>query len=210
MSWWRRLFGMPNKQNPTDTPPALSSNTDLGQTSRATWQETLPQAPEGYSWQLAGQSQAFFLRPEGWHFKAFEQAEDLAYFITREPIPPDAKPGSYQFETGFTINVFRGVTRAKGIAPSGFALGYVQVVTQSAEHETEDTWQNRGGPFIGYGVQFCSGSDIGRLRQQHHLIANDETDTLYLIIFETPERLWERDWPLAKVVIERLMLHPDV
>jgi tetratricopeptide (TPR) repeat protein len=169
-----------------------------------------PPAPEGYCWERAGKSQALLLRPDGWHFKAVEQGDSLAYFITREPIPADAKLGSYQFETGFTINVWRGFGQARGMAPSAYALAYVQEMVQLAELEVEGKWQYRGDTFVGYVVQHCSDTDIGRLRQQVHLIANDRTGTLHILRFETPKRLWERDWTLAKVVMENLRLHQDV
>lgn len=205
------VLGLTVHKDPASPNPTQHSASNGGQPIQAArLHETLPEAPDGYSWELAGQSQAYFLRPRHWHFKIWEKDGALSYFITQEPIPADAKPGSFQFETGVSVNVLRGVNRVKGITPSATAAAYVQMVTESADHVTENTWQNQGGPFIGLGVQFRSGSDIGQLRQQHFLIANDTTDTLYLIIFECPARSWDRVWPTANVIIERLMLHPDV
>jgi tetratricopeptide (TPR) repeat protein len=165
---------------------------------------------EGPCWVLAEQTQAVLCCPEGWHFKAGERGSSIAYFITREPIPDNAAPGSYQFETGFTINVWCRFGLARGQSPSAYALEFVQTLAQAAEHETEITWQKREDPFIGYGVQFCSESDRGQLRQRHQLIGNDTTGTLYFVIFEAPKRHWERDWPVAEEVLKHLRFNPDV
>jgi hypothetical protein len=190
-----------HKEVASTCPPLPSANTEGMK---------LPQAPKGYSWEYGEQSQLRFLRPQGWHLKAVEQDGALAYFITREPIPPDAKMGSLQFETGISINVFRGVSSAKGMATSAYALAYVQIIAQSAKHETLDTWQSQCGSFVTYGIQFCSQSDIGPLRQQHVMIANDRQDTLYFVIFETPQRYWDRDWPMAFEVFENLRFHEEL
>lgn len=121
-----------NETAPTK-PQAHLTGMRWQQAERAKPCRTLPEPSEGYSWELAGQSQASFLRPQNWHFKAWEKEGELAYFITQEPIPANAKPGSFQFETGFTINVWRKASLLKGLSPSTFAAEYVQAVAQSGE-----------------------------------------------------------------------------
>jgi tetratricopeptide (TPR) repeat protein len=171
---------------------------------------SVPPAPQGFVWQQMGRSRAFVLRPEAWHFTAVEQGDTVAYFITKQPIPAGAKPGSRQFETGLTMNVLRGLTQAQGIAPSAYARAYVEEVARSPDYRIENKVHDHGDLYISSFIQFSAESDIGRLRQAHHLTGNDKTGTLYLIIFESPERFWDDDGPLAEVILANLMLHPDV
>ena len=184
----------------------------------AAWQDieyasnliSLPEPPEGYSWERAPLIRAGFLRPDGWHFKQTEQSGQLAYFITKEPIPADAEEGTTQFETGFSINVWQQVSQVKGVRPSDFAQSYVAVIQQSTEHEVENVGTPSHGSMVGIGVQFRTKNDPDPLRQQLLLVANDATDTLYHIMFESPIRQWDEEWPVARMVLKQLVLHPEV
>jgi tetratricopeptide (TPR) repeat protein len=171
-------------------------------------QAALPAVPEGYSWERARAARAVFLRPKGWHFKSAEKQDTLAYFITKELIPPDAKLGTVQFETGISINVLRQVPQSTGRRPSEYARSYIEEVRKSPKHETVRTFQPRGGPLAGFGIEIREKAGDRPLRMHHVLFANDSTGTLYLVIFETPAASWDKEWPIAEKVLKQLGFDP--
>jgi tetratricopeptide (TPR) repeat protein len=171
-------------------------------------QAALPAAPNGYSWERARGARGTFLRPKGWHFKSVEKDGTLAYFITKEAIPPDAKPGTVQFETGISINVLRQVPQTTGQRPSEYARGYLEEVRKSPQNEIVSTFQPRAGPLAGFGIEFREKAGDRPLRMRHVLFANDSTCTLYLVIVETPAATWDKQWPIAEKVFKQLGFDP--
>ena len=170
--------------------------------------EDLPVPPKGYTWVQAAEINAALLQPDGWHFKSTEKDGTLAYFITNQPIQPDAQPGTIQFETGVSINVTRQLPKVKGMKPSAFARQYIKLLMDRAEYVVESTRSPRGGPFIGFGVVLRENGGENPIRVDHLAVGNDETGTLYVIIFESPLKNWDQEWPVAENVLKYLMLNP--
>ena len=197
----------------------------------------LPDPPTGYSWVRAAQARAFFLRPHGWHFRSVEQPPVLDYLITKEPMPPVGKDevrelmdlairsmeqGQYLirrdggldlqglFETGISISVWGYISQVKDMCPSEYARAYIEHRCQSRELRVEDTWSPQLDPFVSLGVQFRHKRDPDPLREYRLLVADDANDIVYHILFESPLRLWQKEWPIAKIVLERLVFHTEI
>jgi tetratricopeptide (TPR) repeat protein len=204
-SWWQRALGWFQRKEPV-SPPA--SRRQMPQP------RGLPEPPTGYLWERAGQSGAAFLRPRGWYFTCVETESTWAYFITKQPIPPDAKPGSVQFETGFTINVLRQVPQVTGVSPSQYAQAYVAGVNQSPKHVAEGTWDCSealgDSRYVALSVRFHEKHHPDPIRMHHWVIADDSSGKAYLVMFEAPIREWDKEWPIAEVVFERLALADEL
>jgi hypothetical protein len=150
----------------------------------------LPKPPPGFTWQQISDLKAAILKPDGWHFKQEEQNGTLAYFITKESIDNGG-----DFDTGLTINVFRG---SEGPAVErGQAL-----IDQIAAKMHVTAWSQTVGPFQEFG---CDAKDSESA--MHYLtIANPKTNTLYLLIFESPVSEWDAAWKLGKQIFDHLAI----
>jgi hypothetical protein len=235
----RALYGHPSYVVYTDDEPAPGGSQDHSADTGERQPQgegrepaRLPEPPAGYSWARAPQARAFFLCPHGWHFNSVEQPPLLDYFITKEPMPPGAgdegkvlselvframEQGQYlirhggptQFETGISIGVWGYVSRVKGMCPSEYAQAYIEHRCQSPDLIVEGTWSPHLDPFVSRSVQFRY-KHGDPLRQYMLLVADDVNDIVYHVSFESPLRLWDKEWPIAKVVLEQLAFQTEI
>jgi hypothetical protein len=162
--------------------------------------EDAPPAPEGFSWKRVESLKASFLMPDGWHFKQEEQKGGRAFFITLEDID---KAG--RFETGLSVNV---QTLKRDKAPERAAqaiLGMMQ------GHEVQDQWAKEAG------VMKIFGCRVRETEKNHppliiHVLAvgSERTNTLYLVMFESPESGWDAAWAKGRVTLENFLLDDEV
>ena len=162
--------------------------------------EDAPPAPEGFSWKRVESLKASFLMPDGWHFKQEEQHGARAFFITLENID---KAG--RFETGLSVNV---QTLERDKAPeraAQFVLGMMQA------HEVLDQWAKE------VGVMKIFGCRVRETEKDHppliiHVltVANERSNTLYLMMFESPEASWDAAWAKGRVMLEKFLLDDEV
>ena len=156
-----------------------------------------PDPPVGFTWQEIPELKAALLRPDGWYYKREESKGALAYFITKESI---AKGG--EFQTGLTVNVFR---RRKDSAVDTAKL-YIDKV--SAQYHAEK-WAKTVGPFEEFGCLSKVTDSTGTTVTQSLMVANPKTNTLYLVIFESPESNWETAWAIGKQIMDQLALDDE-
>ncbi|MGE5278597.1 MAG: hypothetical protein ACM3SU_16530 [Acidobacteriota bacterium] len=162
--------------------------------------EDAPPAPQGFSWKRLEPVKASFLMPDGWHFKQEEQQGTRAFFITLEDID---KSGS--FETGLTVNVQK-VQRDK--AP-GKAAQFIVGMMQG--HQVLDQWAKEAGVMKIFGCRVRE-TEKGHPPLVIHVLAlgNERTNTLYVVMFESPESSWDAAWAKGRVMLETFRLDDEV
>jgi hypothetical protein len=154
----------------------------------------LPTPPAGFMWQQVPELKAAFLRPDGWFFKQEEQKGTVAYFISKESIEKDGG-----FNTGLTVNVFRGLKEP--------AVGHAEAfIGQIASQMHGEKWERTVGPFQEFGCDAADSQSVMR----YLAIANPKTNTLYLFIFESPVSDWDSAWKLGKQIMDNLAIDDGV
>lgn len=157
-----------------------------------------PAPPTGFTWQEIPELKTAFLKPDGWFFKRDEKKGTLAYFITKEDIDKNGR-----FQTGLTVNLFRlkqdsAVERGQGM------------VEQIAGKHHAQSWSKQVGAFQEFGCQIEDTDASGAIVMQVLAAANPKTNTLYLLLFESPEQEWDSAWKTGKQIIEGLALNDEI
>jgi len=148
--------------------------------------ELCKKIPPGFTLQESRNHVGSFLRPDGWFLKEEISGETYALFITRENIDTDGR-----FLTGFSVNKVPGILTKTKTPASKYA------------REVADRLRVTG-VILGAGIVSGNSIDMNIVRKKldkdgatiivHYItIGNDGTDTFYLISFEAPESLWEKE-----------------
>ena len=158
----------------------------------------LPAPPSGFTWQEIPELKAALLKPNGWFYLREEGKGTLAYFITKEKIEKNG-----QFQTGLTVNVFHlkkdsAVERGKNMIQQLAASHHVKASEQSV------------GPFREFGCLAKDTDASGTIMMHTLAVANPTTNTLYLVIFESPEPEWDVAWKIGKQIVDMLALDDGV
>ncbi len=163
----------------------------------------LPKPPKSFSWAKCEEIKGAFLKPKGWHFKKGEKGSTQGYFITKENI--DQK-GS--FETGLTVNVTKETSKKMNMTPHQYALKFW--ATAKKEHKFIEEWAKDMGPFKSLGFVYEKAEGKKKYKYHNLLIANEETGTLYLIIFEAPSKSWERAWSKGHSMLNKFLIDSEI
>lgn len=159
-----------------------------------------PPAPDGFSWKSIESVKASFLIPTGWHFRKEEHDGARAFFITQEEIV-----GGGQYETGLSVNVQK---LKKDPAPERAAQFIAALV---AANEGLDSWKRQQGALEACGCRLRI-REKGQppLVEQVLAIGNRRTNTLYILIFESPEKKWPAAWEKGEVMLKEFLLDDEV
>ena len=162
--------------------------------------ENAPPAPEGFSWKRLEPVKASFLIPDGWHFKQEEQQGTRAFFITLEDID---KAGL--FETGLSVNVQKLKRDKAPERAAQFILGMMQ------GHQVLDQWAKEAGVMKTFGCRVReTEKDHPPLIIYVLAVGNERTNTLYVLMFESPESGWDAAWAKGRVMLENFLLDDEV
>ncbi len=165
----------------------------------------LPTPPTGFEWVEAPEIKGAFLKPNYWHFKKHKQGEIKGYFITKENI--DEK-GS--FTTGVTINVIPGIPEKTNVSPTQFAAAFIKEASDSRKI-IKTPWRHSMGPFNAFGVVLQNSDPIKGDYNTHNLvISNDQTGTVYMVIYEAPVTNWETSRKTGEVILGKLFIDSDI
>ena len=165
----------------------------------------MPTPPAGYQWEACPEIMGALLRPDGWYFRKHIEGDKRAYFVTKEDIGADG-----EFTTCLTMVALIGYGDSKGVSAAEFAKSYVINATNSS-HVRKAPWTNRMGPFVAHGVilttpDFAKGDFVS-----HHLvIANEDTSTVYIVIFESPVEDWAAMKALSEPMLKQLYIDSDI
>lgn len=141
----------------------------------------LPAAPTGFQWIWSPEMGGGFLCPDGWHAKKEKKADTEALFITKENIDTEGK-----FTTGLTVNVISRIRRKTGLPPSRYMPRLLAENAQGKKVLLELP-PKKSGRITGHVLRLQD--DV--LVVHHSLLADDQTDKLYVVSFESPVGEWE-------------------
>lgn len=164
-----------------------------------------PAAPNGFAWRELEQVNGAVLVPDGWHFSELSSHGTLVYRVTREKLDKDSKT----FRTGLTINVVKSVKSKSKAPPAIYAVKHVLDYIKAAESATEPK-VDKAGKFqriTCYVVKKMPDVDPDiEFRIRLTTLANDETDTLYVLTFGTPKTEWDVNYEIGKTLFNPIML----
>lgn len=165
----------------------------------------LPPAPNGYQWQACPEISGALLRPDGWYFRKNIDGDKREYYISKENI---AETG--EFTTGLTMVALVGYGDRMGISAAEYAKSYIRVAAMSS-HIRKNPWTNRMGPFVAHGVIITT-PDIakGDFVSHHLVIANENTSTVYIVIFESPVEDWASMKQLSEPMLRQLYIESEI
>jgi hypothetical protein len=155
----------------------------------------LPNAPEGFDWKHLPESSLAVLAPVEWNFLSEPRETTNNYFISQENIPTEGS-----FKTGLTIQVINdekqdAVSTAKALPTKTMKLAGVEPVEVSERVE---------GNLIIYEFEYkISGAYVSTAHNM--VIANKATNTLYIIVFESPAEDWEEAWVIGQAMLDQLL-----
>ena len=157
-------------------------------------QTDAPAAPTGFHWKTVEEVKFQFLHPDGWFFKSEINGNTFAFFSTKEEITPTS-----DFQTGLTVNV---ITKVKQDTDA-----YIEKFFKTYQSQNSLSYFDRVqfGPFRGikYGTtkKFDDGSES---TIANFIISNKSRGTIFMIIFEAPVSLWDKEWEIGKVIMANL------
>lgn len=155
-----------------------------------------PPLPVGFSWQEIPAIHAIFLKPVDWFFHEEVNRGTLAYFISKEDI---SKGG--EFQTGLTINVFPKLKQGSAVE-----RGETLIDSIVAKHPGANHWDRRIGPFQEYGCNVADTAQSETTVMLTYVLANPKTNTLYVLIFESPQSTWNTYSQLEKQITTTMSL----
>ena len=158
--------------------------------------QDLPQAPAGYEWYVFEAGKAAYLKPDGWFVKVESEKGTDALFISKENIDEQG-----EFRTGMTVNVVREFKSRQGRIPSAYADSYIASLGELYKLlEVERVPPNSG--ITGIRARYRDTSRKPHIMIATLLIADDQADTLRILIFESPERDWQKAWVHGELMLK--------
>ena len=123
----------------------------------------------------------------------------MAFFLSKESI---AKGG--QFQTGMTVNVLK---LKKDPAPERA----MKVIAEYARAgDVQKLWEAENGVLKLYGARIHVRADPPSFTEHLLAIGNSRTNTLYVIVFESPDATWDEAWKLGEVMLTDFLLDDEI
>ena len=146
----------------------------------------LPPAPSEFTWKSVDSINSHFLFPDGWHYSERTNENSRGIAFSKENVE---KTGI--FETGFTIQVIKGLKEKTGVSPLLFGVERGIEITERPENTVAFTEEKSVGPLKGFVYHMNSRPKIAKAITVYSLyLANDAKDTLWIFTFESPESEW--------------------
>ncbi|MEM6793712.1 MAG: hypothetical protein AAF725_06995 [Acidobacteriota bacterium] len=160
--------------------------------------QDLPAPPDGYSWEKCSDIDGALLRPDSWSFRRVATDGSLSYYLTPKAWEPPAPLG-----TGFTLSVFFNVPAKFGRPPAEFARGFIENAKRI--YGGEELGTSAMGPLEGQSVTYLGKGNTAETKFFNRIAANDETGTVFLVVFEGPQASWESDWKTIEPTIQQIV-----
>ena len=166
----------------------------------------LPEPPAGFAWQVLPEEKAAFLLPDQWHYAEQEQSGTRGYFLTKQDI---AASGS--FTTGLSVNAVPDIPGKAGVSAPAYAEAFAGTVSELPGAEVQRQWSGVQGPLHFFGVRYRSLKPDGSAAVLHQVtVGNEQTGTLYVILFEAPEAEWESAWAKGEPMMTMFVLDQGI
>lgn len=190
------FFDSEEYARPNQADVSTTENTTVAGLSAA------PTPPEGYEWVACEKMTAQFLKPEGWYFLEESNEDSTACFITKEQIT-DATP---YFTTGVSVNAVQDASNQLPLSPQQFVSALLDEISVAFDQATpQTTLEPAGSPL--YGKASTMRTEESTVYYLNYW--NKETDTVYLISFESPTDEWEEAWSEATPILQTLGLNKN-
>jgi len=163
--------------------------------------QPLPNAPARFAWVSVDDIDALFLQPDGWHFMYNKAKLRGSFVISREP--PDI---NFRFETGLSCYAVNNLGKMNGRLLSEQVDEYVRNLGNHEAHDILSTASITLATYTGASIRFRDNSNEKRIINHRLYLANDRSDTLLIINFESPEAIWSKTWPIGEVLVTRFIL----
>jgi len=145
-----------------------------------------PSAPPGFNWYKSSQGIGSFLKPNGWHIKEEKKGNTNALFISKENIET---VGS--FKTGLSVNQINSWSSSQTTTPSNYAKSYAAKIATTGQILKQGTVK---GNFPDMHVVRVKGNNKGVSTIVHHIsIGMDTKNQVYIMSYEAPEAVWEKE-----------------
>ena len=165
-----------------------------------------PVAPKGYVWQEFKEVHAAILKPKRWHTSKVILDNHSIFRLTRERVSADQ-----EFLTGLTLHVFQDVPGVMDMSPSQLAEKYLSDYAMDKQ-ALEVFVPKVSGNMIQSGGTYRNRMKLkGKTRVfKIHItaLANDESGTLYLLVYACPVSQWDKFLDTIITVGSDVMLDP--
>jgi len=157
-----------------------------------------PDPPGGFTWVEFDAGKSAFLKPDGWHLKVESKNGTEALFITKESIESEGR-----FDTGLTVNYISGVKAKTGVIASQYAQAFLSRAED--KHTRLKSFKSEIGENItGFGLRVRLDREPAQI-VHYFLVADDEADSLRIIMFESPGASWESAWVIGQQLLKGQM-----
>ena len=164
-------------------------------------QETLPPPPTNFSWVKVADLSSAFLVPDGWYYTNNKGKLLTSFVIAKEP--PNVRS---RFETGLTVQAINNMGKVGGQPPSQQIAGLVRGLTAQEGNAVLSKVPLERGLFKGVSIRCRDASSHNPVIYHRLFLANDVTDTLFVITFESPESKWSDVWPIGRTLLSVFVL----
>lgn len=136
--------------------------------------------------------------PQAWFVRFEEKGLTAALFASAESIEKEG-----QFKTGLTINAIKSVQTRTALLPTIYARALIDQISLSRQRGELDSFTD--GKVRGNYAMFKSQSPEGETVVQVTLVGgNNETGTVFIVTFESPEPKWQEAWKVGDQIIKSL------
>lgn len=138
--------------------------------------------------------------PAGWFVRVDEGSGTKAVFVTKEDISVQK-----HYTTGLSVDAIKEVPQRTSRKPSEYALALITQVSKMHEHGEIE--QSTVGPLRNAASFFRSKAPDGQMVVQYTVASgNDQTGTVFVVTFESPETEWQEAWKIGKALLQTLSL----
>lgn len=165
-----------------------------------------PPPPKNFSWSNSGPHRSNFLLPKNWFLNIKTHKNVYKITISKEDSTKKTK-----YETAFTADVIKNVKKTTELEPTAYAKRFVNHFYESIKYKTNGMPYNKPsikqeGDFRIYTIRFKDDISI----MHHVLLANNKKDILYMILFESPESQWNKNYRIGKIILENMIIDDEL
>ena len=229
MAFFKRLFGLGSKPTKGDEWTvglfglgSMPAAVPVAAEWAAVAMDKLPPPPEGFTWRPFKEAQMTVLQPEGWHVHEVIGSDSFASCVSKECIETEGN-----FETGLELRVNRGIKETLRQAlpnahPDTVVAGALggRLPNLPSDPRIEvlylDPCVQRTTASRLIRAQYRQLAQLdttiplrGPLIAQMFVIEFDQSQDVYVLTFESPEKLWDESWKVGKQILTNLVFSPD-
>ena len=164
----------------------------------------LPTPPNGFTWQILPEMQGALLKPDGWHYKTDSNGDTVGHVISKEKIEKNG-----QFLTGLTFQCIKNVPQKSGMPASTYIKKFADEAATS--QKLLERREFRRGAFECVQFRYVSvAPGEPNVEIVDRLMANEKTGSVFLVIFEAPEKKWDAEYRIAEVILKQMVIDEKI